>query len=466
MKRKEKLILENLEITDIAAEGKAIARYNNKVVFIPFAVPGDIVNVVVIKKNKNFIEAKVVEYVKHSDIKIEPFCKHFGVCGGCKWQNLPYSEQLKYKQNQVVSQLERIGKVTVNNILPIIGSQNQTYYRNKLEFTFTNKRWLYSNEENLPNETDYWACGYHIPNRYDKVFNVEECFLQSEISDKIRNDITDYCKKENIPFYDLKAHVGFLRNVIIRKNLAGEYMLIVSFAENKFDVINKILNYVCNKYQNIVSLYYAINSKLNDSLDGIEPILFEGEKVLIEKINELKFYISPKSFFQTNTIQTQVLYSKILEFCELTGNEVVYDLYSGTGTIGLFVSKYAKKVIGIEYVNDAVNDANENSKLNNINNAFFYSGDMKDLLNEEFIENNNMPDVIILDPPRNGIHKDVIETILKLKVKCIVYVSCNPATQARDINLMSEFYSVEKIQPVDMFPHTHHVENICLLKLI
>lgn len=243
-------------------------------------------------------------------------------------------------------------------------------------------------------------------------------------------------------------------------------MLIVSFAENKFDVINKILNYVCNKYQNIVSLYYAINSKLNDSLDGIEPILFEGEKVLIEKINELKFYISPKSFFQTNTIQTQVLYSKILEFCELTGNEVVYDLYSGTGTIGLFVSKYAKKVIGIEYVNDAVNDANENSKLNNINNAFFYSGDMKDLLNEEFIENNNMPDVIILDPPRNGIHKDVIETILKLKVKCIVYVSCNPATQARDINLMSEFYSVEKIQPVDMFPHTHHVENICLLKLI
>ncbi|NCO55586.1 MAG: 23S rRNA (uracil(1939)-C(5))-methyltransferase RlmD [Bacteroidetes bacterium] len=464
-KHNTRQILENIEIIALAAEGKAIARVSNKVLFVPFVVPGDIVDVVITKKNKNYLEAKVVNFKKKSDFRIEPFCSHFGVCGGCKWQNLPYEKQLFYKQKQVTDQFERIGKIQVNKTFSIIGSNEITKYRNKLEFTFTNKRWLYEGEEELPNPTDYWGAGFHIPSRFDKVFNVDICYLQNEPSNEIRKSVAEFCKQNLIPFFDLRAHEGYVRNVIIRNTLNEQVMVIIClFCENNIWQ-EKILSHISEKFPKITSLYFAINPKHNDSLDGISPILYKGAGYLIENLNGLKFKISPKSFFQTNSKQACVLYNKVLEFSGLTGNEIVYDLYSGTGTIGLFLSKQAKKVIGIEFVEDAVNDARENAILNEITNATFFAGDVKEILSQTFIQQNGKPDVIIIDPPRSGIHKEVIETILKILPPKIVYVSCNPATQARDIQMMSEFYNVPLIQPVDMFPHTQHIENITLLIL-
>ncbi|MBI5539401.1 MAG: 23S rRNA (uracil(1939)-C(5))-methyltransferase RlmD [Bacteroidia bacterium] len=456
-------IIENVEIIDVAAEGKAIARIENKVLFVPFVVPGDIVDVLIIKKNKNYLEGKVVKMVKLSELRVDPFCSHFGVCGGCKWQNLPYDKQLFFKNKQVIDQLQRIGKIEIGEILPIISSKKTTNYRNKLEFTFSNKRWLYDGEEELPKPTDYWGAGFHIPGRYDKVLQVDKCYLQEEPSNLIRKEIYSFCVENDIPFFDLRLHTGYVRNLIIRNTLDGQIMIILClFAEN--EVWQKmLLSHITDKFPEITSLYIAINPKHNDSLDGITPVLYKGDSYMIESLNGLKFKISPKSFFQTNSTQAGILYNKVLEYAGLTGNEIVYDLYSGTGTIGLYLAKNAKKVVGVEFVEDAVLDARENAMLNGITNSTFYSGDTKEILNEEFILQNGIPDVIVIDPPRNGISKEVVETILKTKPNKIVYVSCNPATQARDLELMNNDYKVVKIQPIDMFPHTHHVENIALL---
>ena len=462
-KHKTRQIIENIEIIDVAAEGKAIAHVNNKVLFVPFVVPGDIVDVIVIKKNKNYFEGKVVKIVKPSELRIDPFCSHFGLCGGCKWQNLPYEKQLFYKQKQVTDQFERIGKIKIEKVLPIISSQNITNYRNKLEFTFSNKRWLFDGESELPNPIDYWGAGFHIPGRFDKVFQVEKCYLQAEPSNEIRKDVYEFCIQNQIPFFDLKLHTGYIRNLIIRNTIDGQVMVIICLFNENSQWQEKLLSHISEKFPNLKSIYYAINPKLNDSLDGITPVLYKGESYLVEKLNGLKFKISPKSFFQTNSIQAGVLYNKVLEFAGLTGTETVYDLYSGTGTIGLFLAKNAKKVAGIEFIKDAVLDACKNAELNGIKNAIFFAGDIKNILNDAFILQNGKPDVVIIDPPRSGIYKDVIKTILKIKPQKIVYVSCNPATQARDIELLNNDYKVAKIQPIDMFPHTHHIENIALL---
>lgn len=456
-------IVENVEITDIAAEGMSIARIDNMVIFLPYVIPGDIVDIQVIRKRKNFLEGRVVKIVKKSENRAEPFCSHFGICGGCKWQNLPYEKQLFYKQKQVVDQLERIGKIQINNLLPILASEKTTHYRNKLEFTFSNKRWLFEGESELPNPTDYWGAGFHIPGRFDKVIDLKECFLQAEPSNSIRIAVSDFCKQNQIPFFDLRNQEGFIRNLIIRNTTDGQVMLLFCFYYENIEWQEKIMQYVSERFPEITSLYFVINPKSNDSLDGIEPKLYKGKEYLLEKLGDLRFKISPKSFFQTNSKQAEVLYENVKLFAALSGNEIVYDLYSGTGTIGLFLANQAKKIIGIEYVEDAVKDAKENALLNNITNATFYAGDTKDILNSEFIQNNGIPDVVILDPPRNGIHKDIVTLLLSIKPKCIVYVSCNPATQARDLELFNEKYLVDKCQPIDMFPHTHHVENIVKL---
>ena len=459
-------IVENVEITDIAAEGKSIARIDNMVIFLPYVVPGDIVDVQVIRKRKNFLEGRVVKIVKKSENRTEPFCTHFGICGGCKWQNLPYEKQLYYKQKQVADQLERIGKIQLTNLFPILPSERTIHYRNKLEFTFSNKRWLFEGESELPNETDYWGAGFHIPGRFDKVIDLKECFLQAEPSNSIRIAVSDFCKLNHIPFFDLKKQEGFIRNLIVRNTTDGQIMLLFCFYHENLGWQEKILSHVSDLFPEITSIYFAINPKNNDSLDGIEPILYKGKEYLIETLGDLKFKISPKSFFQTNSKQAEVLYEKVKQFAELSGNEIVYDLYSGTGTIGLFLANNAKKVVGIEYVEDAVNDAKENALLNNINNATFYSGDTKDTLNTDFINKNGIPNIVILDPPRSGIHKEIVTLLLTIKPKRIVYVSCNPATQARDLELFNEIYLVDKCQPIDMFPHTHHVENIVKLTVI
>lgn len=459
-------VVENVEILDVAAEGMSIARIENMVIFLPYVVPGDIVDVQIIRKRRNFLEGRVIKIVKFSEKRAAPFCNHFGICGGCKWQNLPYEKQLYFKQKQVIDQFERIGKIKIERISPIIPSENTTYYRNKLEFTFSNKRWLFDGESELPNESDYWGVGFHIPGRFDKVIDLKECFLQPEPSNRIRIAIGGFCKINQIPFFDLKKQEGYMRNLIIRNTLDGQVMVIICFFYENSDWQDKILMFVSEQFPEITSLYYAINSKHNDSLDGIDPILYKGKEFLKEQLGKLNFKISPKSFFQTNSRQTKVLYEKVLEFADLKGNEIVYDLFSGTGTIGLFLAKFARQVIGIEYVADAVKDARENAIINGITNAVFYTGDTKEIFTSAFIKNNGTPDVLILDPPRSGIHKDVIELLQNIKPHSIIYISCNPATQARDIDLLSSFYLVDKCQPVDMFPHTHHVENIVKLTVI
>ena len=458
-------IVENVEILDIAAEGKAIARIDNMVMFLPYVVPGDIVDVQIIRKRKSFLEGRVIKIVKYSEQRTESFCKHFGICGGCKWQNLPYEKQLFYKEKQVKDQFERIGKIDVENFYPILPSEKTRNYRNKLEFTFSNKRWLYDGESELSNPTDYWGAGFHIPGRFDKVIDLEECFLQDEPSNQIRIAVSRYCKENEIPFYDLRKQEGYVRNLIIRNTTTNQLMVILVFYSDNKEWQEKVMVFVKESFPQITSLYYAINPKQNDSLDGISPVLYNGEAYLTEKLGNLIFKISPKSFFQTNSLQAKVLYDKVVEFADLTGNEIVYDLYSGTGTIGLYLASRAKKVAGIEFVEDAVTDARANALLNGITNTSFYAGDTKNILNEDFINSTGKPDVIVLDPPRSGIHQDIIDFIKKLKVKKIVYVSCNPATQARDLQLLAEFYIVNKCQPVDMFPHTHHVENIVKLSV-
>lgn len=459
-------IIENVEVVDIAAEGKSIAKVDNRVVFIPFVVPGDIVDVQLRRKRKSFAEGNVVRVVKYSDKRVEPFCDYFGVCGGCKWQMLPYEEQLKFKQRQVKDNLQRIGKVELPEIQPTLGSKETQFYRNKLEFTFSNKRWL-TNEQIASGEQfdNMNGLGFHIPGAFDKVLDIHKCWLQEDISNQIRNFIRSYCFSKGYTFFDLKNKGGLMRTLIVRTSSTGEKMLIVVFYENDESAINDILSAVEKEFPEITSLLYVINEKANDTISDQEVKVWSGTDHIWEEMEGLRFKIGPLSFYQTNSKQAYELYKITREFAELTGDELVYDLYTGTGTIANFVAKQAKQVVGIEYVEPAIEDAKVNSSINEIDNTLFYAGDMKDILTEEFITKHGVPDVIITDPPRAGMHDSVINAILFARPQRIVYVSCNPATQARDLNLLDAFYKVTKVQPVDMFPHTHHVENVVQLVL-
>ncbi len=463
-KRKQPITVQNIEITDIAAEGKAIAKVDGRVLFVPYAIPGDIVDLQVYRKRKNFAEGRVLAFRKLSDKRIEPFCEHFGICGGCKWQMLPYFDQIMFKQQQVQDNLERIGKIDLPKINPILGSSETQFYRNKLEFTFSNKRWL--TQEEVDSEEEFKqmnGLGFHIPGKFDKVLDVEKCWLQDDISNKIRNSIKQFCLDNNYTFFDLRSQEGLMRNLIIRTSTTGEIMLIVIFYENDKNKIETLLNYVKGEFPKITSLLYVINQKANDTITDQEIKVWSGNDHIFEQMEDLRFKIGAKSFYQTNSKQAYNLYKIARSFAQLNGTETVYDLYTGTGTIANFVAKRAKKVIGIEYVAEAIEDAKINSEINKIDNTLFFAGDMKDVLNKEFITQHGKPDVIITDPPRAGMHTDVVKTILFAHPKRIVYVSCNPATQARDLALLDTDYKVEKIQPVDMFPHTHHVENVVLL---
>ncbi len=464
-RNKQKPFYEKIEIQDIGAEGKALARINNVVVFTRMAAPGDVVDLQVTKKRKKYQEAFISKFHHYSESRIDAFCEHFGVCGGCKWQFLPYNVQLHYKQKQVEDQLKRIGKLDLPVVLPIIGSGKNTFYRNKLEFTFSNKRWLELSEIKSENEiTDFNALGFHVPGLFDKVLKVDKCWLQPEPSNKIRNFIFDYSVKKQLEFFDIKKQKGFLRTLIIRTSSIGEVMVIISFFKEDETLRNALMTALKNEFPEITSLMYVINSKGNDTITDQKIELFHGRDHIFEEMEGQRFKIGPKSFYQTNSEQAYQLYKVARDFAELSGNETVYDLYTGTGTIANFIAKKAKKVIGIEYIPEAIEDARENSKLNGIENTRFFSGDMKEVLSEKFIEENGFPDVIITDPPRAGMHEEVIRTILQIKPPKIVYVSCNPATQARDLAFFSEFYDIAGVQPVDMFPHTHHVENVVLLK--
>lgn len=463
--KKSKPLLVGLEITDVAAEGKAIGRTEDRVVFVHQVVPGDVVDVQVRKKRKNYYEGYPVKFHKYSDIRVDPVCSHFGVCGGCKWQNLPYSEQLKYKQREVENNLQRIGKIELPESLPIIPSKEETYYRNKLEYTFSNKRWL--SEEELNSEEvieDKNGLGFHIPGMFDKVVDVEKCFLQSSPSNEIRLAIKAYAQKNNLSFFDIRKQEGLLRTLIIRTSTTGDLMVNVVFYYDDSEAREGLLNHLKETFPQISSLLYVINSKPNDTITDQEVVVYSGEDCIYEHMEGLNFKIGPKSFYQTNSKQAYELYKVTRDFAGLKGDEIVYDLYTGTGTIANFIAKNVKKVVGIEYVPEAIEDARVNSKLNGISNCSFFAGDMKDILTHGLVEQEGVPQVIIVDPPRAGMHADVTETILNVAPDKIVYVSCNSATQARDINLLDVRYRVTRIQPVDMFPHTHHVENVVLLE--
>lgn len=464
-KRKPLPILENVLITDVAAEGKAIAKIDGMAVFVPFVVPGDIVDIQLTRKKKSYAEGRAVRFEKYSETRATPFCEHFGVCGGCKWQNLPYEEQLRFKHKQVMDNLERIGKVELPEANYIMGAPETTFYRNKLEFTFSNKRWLTEDEIASNKEFDNMnSLGFHIPGMFDKVLNINKCWLQDDISNRIRNSVRDYCNKHDYSFFDIRKQEGLMRTLMIRNTSTGELMAIVVFFEDDQEKRDSLMQYIAEQFPEITSLLYVINQKGNDTITDQEIITYKGSEAIYEEMEGLRFKIGPKSFYQTNSEQAYHLYEVAREFAQLTGNELVYDLYTGTGTIANFVARDAKKVVGIEYVEEAIEDAKVNSTNNNIDNTLFFAGDMKDILNQEFITEHGRPDIIITDPPRAGMHDDVINTILFAEPKRIVYVSCNPATQARDINLLDVKYKVTKIQPVDMFPHTHHVENVVLME--
>lgn len=465
-KKKQLPILENITITDVAAEGKAIAKVDGLTVFVPFVVPGDVVDIQLTRKKSNYAEGKAVRFEEFSDKRTEAFCEHFGICGGCKWQILPYEEQLKYKQKQVVDNLTRIGKIELPEISPILGAPETTFYRNKLEYTFSNKRWLTEQEISSDKEfTQMNALGFHIPGMFDKVLDIKKCWLQHDISNQIRNATRSFCLQNGYEFFDLRNQTGLMRTLMIRTSSIGEVMVVVVFFKEDVEKREKLLNYLSETFPEITSLLYIINEKANDTITDQEVLVWKGRDHIFEEMEDLKFKIRAKSFYQTNSRQAYNLYKVAREFAQLSGNELVYDLYTGTGTIANFVAHNAKKVIGIEYVPEAIEDAIVNSKLNNIENTLFFAGDMKNVLNADFIAEHGRPDVIITDPPRAGMHDDVIETILFAEPQRIVYVSCNPATQARDLSLLDSKYRVARVQPVDMFPHTHHVENVVLLTL-
>ena len=469
MKKKNLPVFENIEITGVAAEGKALVRINDIVCFVPNCVPGDIVDLQITKKKHSFMEAKVLRIVEPSKVRCEARCKHFGVCGGCKWQILPYAEQLKYKQQQIVDNLTRIGKIELPEISPILGSKHIYAYRNKLEFTCADRKWLPWEEIEAAGGLDKidstYGLGFHIPNCFDKVLDIEECHLMPDINNRIRNGVREYARTHGLTFYNEHTHEGLLRTLILRNNHKGELMLIVSFGEKVTEACMQLLEYLHNEFPEIISLLYVENTKFNDTIGDLEVKTYFGQEYILEEMEGLQFKVGPKSFYQTNTEQAYELYKVAREFAELTGDELVYDLYTGTGTIANFVSRKAKEVIGIEYVSEAIEDAKVNSKINNIENTRFFAGDMKDILNDAFVAKYGRPDVIITDPPRAGMHEDVVNVILNAAPKRIVYVSCNPATQARDLALLDAKYKVTKVQPVDMFPHTQHVENVVQLCL-
>ncbi|WP_029905142.1 23S rRNA (uracil(1939)-C(5))-methyltransferase RlmD [Prevotella sp. 10(H)] len=464
-KKKELPLIENVTVIDIAAEGKAIAKVNDMVVFIPYVVPGDLIDLQITRKKNKYAEGKPVRFISYSADRTEAFCEHFGICGGCKWQILPYTEQLKFKHKQVVDNLTRIGKVELPEISPILGSDKTEFYRNKLEYTFSNKKWLTLEQIHSGESFDNMnALGFHIPGMFDKVLDINKCWLQDDISNRIRNFIRQYCFDKGYTFFDLRNRGGLMRNLIIRTSSTGELMAIVVFYDDEKEQREDLLKAVANQFPQITALLYIINQKANDTITDQEVLTWKGNDFIYEEMEGLKFKIGPKSFYQTNSEQAYNLYKITRNFAQLTGNELVYDLYTGTGTIANFVARQAKKVVGIEYVEEAIEDAKFNSQNNTIDNTLFYAGDMKDILTQEFINEHGRPDVIITDPPRAGMHDDVINSILFAEPLRIVYVSCNPATQARDLSLLDEKYRVVKVQPVDMFPHTHHVENVVLLE--
>ncbi|MBR3907907.1 MAG: 23S rRNA (uracil(1939)-C(5))-methyltransferase RlmD [Bacteroidaceae bacterium] len=467
-KKKELPLLEKIEITGVAAEGKALARVNDLVVFVPYVVPGDVVDLQVKRKKHSYAEAEAVKFYEYSQERSEPFCKHYGVCGGCKWQCLAYEHQLKYKQQQVVDVLTRIGKVELPEVMPILGSEKTREYRNKLEFTFSDKRWLTWDEVAQNVQYDNMnALGFHIPGAFDKVLDIQECALMDGLNNRLRNGIRDFANREGIPFYNLRSHSGVLRSMMLRTSTTGEVMLLLQArVESDSDkvALEKVLQYVASEFPEVTSLLYVVNNKCNDTFGDLEVVTYKGTDVIYEEMEGLRFKVGPKSFYQTNSGQAYNLYKVARDFAALTGEEVVYDLYTGTGTIANFVAAKAKKVVGVEYVEDAIIDARVNAGLNGFDNLAFFAGDMKDILTRDFINEHGRPDVIITDPPRAGMHEDVISTILFAAPKRIVYVSCNPATQARDLQLLDVDYKVMAVQPVDMFPHTHHVENVVLLE--
>lgn len=469
MRNKKKLpILENVTITAVAAEGKSLARVDDKVVFVPYVVPGDVVDLQVKKKKSSFMEAVAINIHEYSPLRDTPFCEHYGVCGGCKWQCLKYEEQLKAKQQQVYDNLTRIGKVELPEFMPILGSKKTREYRNKLEYGFSNKRWLTEDEVKQDVKYDVMdAVGFHISGAFDKILDINKCHLMDDLQNRIRNDIREYALQNGLVFYDLRQNSGLLRSMMLRNSNTGEFMLLIQFridtAEEKEQAL-ALLQHLADTFPEITSLLYVDNHKANDTFGDQEVHCFKGTDFIYETMEDLKFKVGPKSFYQTNTDQAYELYSVARDFAGLTGNELVYDLYTGTGTIANFVAKKAKKVIGIEYVPEAIEDAKVNSEVNGIDNTLFFAGDMKDILNKEFIAQYGRPEVIITDPPRAGMHQDVIDTILFAAPQRIVYVSCNPSTQARDLQLLDADYKVTKVQPVDMFPHTQHVENVVLLE--
>jgi len=466
MGRRDKEFFESIEIETIAAEGKAITHINGKVLFVPHAIPGDIVDVQVNIKRKGYMEGYVVNMIKPSPIRIEPFCSHYGICGGCKWQPLPYSLQLEFKHKQVFDQLTRIGKLNLPQIEPILGSEKTQFYRNKLEFTFSNKRWIESKKESeIISETEKSGLGFHISGLFDKVLDIKTCYLQPEPSNSIRLFVRDFSLRNNLSYFDLREQTGFLRNMVIRTSTTSEILLIMVFAFEDCELRELLLNAVIDNFPEITSINYVINSKKNDNISDLPFVTYYGRDSINEKMENLIFKIGPKSFYQTNSEQAYKLYSIVREYADLSGKEVVYDLYTGTGTIALFLAGNAKKVIGIEYVPEAIEDAQMNAIVNKISNCTFFAGDMRDLLKAAFIKEHGNPDVIILDPPRAGIHPDVAKVIVEAKPRKIIYVSCNPASQARDLAIMSDCYEITKVQPVDMFPHTHHLENIVKLEL-
>ena len=474
-KHKPLPLLEHITIESVAAEGKCIFHYDDKVVFVPFCVPGDVVDVQITKKKRSFMEGRVERIISYSKVRETPMCEHFGICGGCKWQNLPYEEQLKAKQQQVFDQLTRIGKVELPPFQPILGSVKTKEYRNKLEFGCANKRWytkeeiaaLPPKEEGQEGNLSESAIGFHITGAFDKIYPIKKCWLMDDLHNEIRNEISRYAKEKSISFYDIRAQHGLLRDLMMRNSNTGEFMLLVQFhydEEGDEQKAMQLLQHISDTFPQITSLIYVDNQKGNDTFGDLELTTFKGTDFIYETMEDLKFKVGPKSFYQTNTDQAYHLYCVARSFAQLTGGELVYDLYTGTGTIANFVAHQAKQVIGIEYVPEAIEDAKENSHVNGINNTLFYAGDMKDILTDDFIQEHGQPDVIITDPPRAGMHADVVKVILNAAPKRIVYVSCNPATQARDLQLMDTDYKVAAVQPVDMFPHTPHVENVVLLE--
>ena len=493
-KQKPKIILENVLVTDYAAEGKALAKLDGKVIFISGAVPGDVADVFITKNKKDWAEGRVQQIKEYSKERVNPFCQHFGVCGGCKWQMLSYAKQLQYKQQEAEQNLRRIGKVTLPQLLPIIGADDDKHYRNKLEFTFSNKRYLLpgemavfktdeggtDNENLLPvagseaPSSGGWgagALGFHVPRLFDKIIDIEECYLMDDVNNKIRNITREFALQNGYSFYDVREHTGWLRNIVIRYCTTGELMVNVIFNYEETTERKKLLDHLLQQVPSITTLLFTINPKWNDAIYDLTPQVYFGKGYALEKLStgpggeDFVFKISPKSFFQTNTRQAEKLYTITRDFAGLTGNEVVYDLYCGTGSIGIFVSKLAKKIIGVEAIEDAIADARENAALNNITHAEFFAGDVIKICNDEFFATHGKPDVIITDPPRAGMHDKLVNKLLEIAAPKIVYVSCNTATQARDIALLAEKYTVEKIQPVDMFPHTHHIECVVLLQL-